>query len=89
MAEIRRLFYDTAQSADPENLGALLSLVPDTQVLFGTDYPYLQPPITIEPMARLGFDDARLNGDRARECVAAVSTANAPLPKLVSRRSTL
>jgi 6-methylsalicylate decarboxylase len=60
MAEIRRLFYDTAQSADPENLGALLSLVPDTQILFGTDYPYLQPPITTEPMARLGFDDARL-----------------------------
>jgi predicted TIM-barrel fold metal-dependent hydrolase len=60
MAEIRKLFYNTAQSADPENLGALLNLVPDTQILFGTDYPYLQPPVTIEPMKDLGFDAERM-----------------------------
>jgi predicted TIM-barrel fold metal-dependent hydrolase len=39
MAQIARLFYDTAQSADAENLGALMGIVPTTQILFGTDYP--------------------------------------------------
>jgi Amidohydrolase len=56
-AEIRKLYYDTAQSANPENLGALMSVVPDTQILFGTDYPYLAPPITIEPMERLALSE--------------------------------
>lgn len=54
------LYCDTAQSADHENLGALLNLVPDPQILFGTDYPYLQPPVTIEPMNGLGFAAERL-----------------------------
>jgi predicted TIM-barrel fold metal-dependent hydrolase len=57
MAEIRKLYYDTAQSAHPENLGALMSFVPETQILFGTDYPYLAPGITIEPMDQLGLHD--------------------------------
>lgn len=61
MAELTKLYYDSAQAANPENLGALLSLVPDTQILLGTDYPYLQPPVTIEPMEKLGFDAVRLS----------------------------
>src|SRR6266540_2795610 len=43
----------------PRVPGALLSVVPDTQVLFGTDYPHLQPAITVEPMNRLGLRNAR------------------------------
>jgi predicted TIM-barrel fold metal-dependent hydrolase len=60
MAEIRKLFYDTAQSAEPENLGALMTLVPDSQILFGTDYPYLAPAITIDPMEKLGLREDQL-----------------------------
>jgi hypothetical protein len=36
-------------------------LVRDTHILFGTDYPYFQPQITIEPMEHLSFDAARLS----------------------------
>ena len=37
---LRRYFYDTAQAANPVALGALMQVVPPSQVLFGTDYPY-------------------------------------------------
>jgi predicted TIM-barrel fold metal-dependent hydrolase len=37
---LRRFYYDTAQTANPSALGALLKIVPDTQVMFGSDFPY-------------------------------------------------
>jgi predicted TIM-barrel fold metal-dependent hydrolase len=40
MPELKKFYYDTAQSANPTALHALTSLVPPSQVLFGTDYPY-------------------------------------------------
>jgi predicted TIM-barrel fold metal-dependent hydrolase len=38
--ELQRFYYDTAQAATPEAIGALMKLVPASHVLFGTDYPY-------------------------------------------------
>lgn len=38
-AEFRKLFFDCAQACSPTNMAALRSLVPDTQILFGSDYP--------------------------------------------------
>lgn len=38
--ELKRLFYDTALSANPSAFGALLTLVAPEQVLFGSDYPF-------------------------------------------------
>ena len=40
-AEFRRLYYDTASSTHPASMAALLKVVPDTQVVFGSDYPYV------------------------------------------------
>jgi predicted TIM-barrel fold metal-dependent hydrolase len=37
---LQSFHYDTAQSANPSALGALLKFVPDRQVMFGTDFPY-------------------------------------------------
>ncbi len=38
--ELRRLYFDTAQSANPYAMGPLTRLVPKTQICFGTDFPY-------------------------------------------------
>jgi predicted TIM-barrel fold metal-dependent hydrolase len=60
MAEIRKLYYDTAQSAYPENLGALKSFVPISQILLGTDYPYVLPAQTVEPLVKFGLSEGEL-----------------------------
>jgi len=40
LTELKRFFYDTAWSAHPMALASLTRLVPTSQVLFGSDYPY-------------------------------------------------
>jgi 6-methylsalicylate decarboxylase len=39
--ELKRLYYETANAAYPANMAALLKFVPVSQVMFGTDYPYV------------------------------------------------
>jgi predicted TIM-barrel fold metal-dependent hydrolase len=38
--ELRRFFYDTAFSANPHAFSSLLTLVPPSQIVFGTDFPF-------------------------------------------------
>jgi len=38
--ELRRFYYDTAQVSNAVTIGALAELVPTSQIVFGTDYPY-------------------------------------------------
>jgi len=40
-AEFRRLYYDTANATHPASMAALLKLVPASQVVYGSDYPYV------------------------------------------------
>ncbi len=39
--ELKRQYYDTANASNPTSLTALLSLIPSSQILFGTDFPFL------------------------------------------------
>jgi predicted TIM-barrel fold metal-dependent hydrolase len=39
-AEVARFYYDTAQTFHPVPMTALKHIVPVSQILFGTDYPY-------------------------------------------------
>lgn len=58
LAELQRLYYDTAQAAAPAVLNALLSFVPISQILFGSDYPMLPVGDAVEGLARLGLGAA-------------------------------
>jgi predicted TIM-barrel fold metal-dependent hydrolase len=40
LAELRRFYYDTAQAANPVIMAALTKLVPISQIVYGTDFPY-------------------------------------------------
>jgi predicted TIM-barrel fold metal-dependent hydrolase len=40
LAELVRFYYDTAQTANRASMQALTAVVPKSQILFGTDFPY-------------------------------------------------
>lgn len=72
---LRGLYYDTAQATDPAPMAALRHLVPISQVLFGTDFPYRRGAENVEGLARLSW---------TAEELAAVERGNAQrlLPRL-------
>jgi predicted TIM-barrel fold metal-dependent hydrolase len=58
LAEIKRLHFDIASQVNSSAMPALLNLVPITQVLFGSDYPYVPIPATAFPFDKYGLPDA-------------------------------
>ena len=58
-AELRRLYYDTANATHPASMAALLKLVPASQVTYGTDYPYF-PLNQIDNLRQLNLPAADL-----------------------------
>jgi len=38
--ELKKFYYDTAQSSNPGVMSALMKVVPTSHILFGTDFPY-------------------------------------------------
>jgi len=67
--ELTRFYYDLAQTAHPGPVGALRAIIPGSQILFGTDYPYGAGCLDqVERIAACGFSAAEL---------AAIDRANA------------
>jgi len=60
LAEIRKLHFDTAQAADPWNFGAARTYLPITQLLMGSDYPFVQVSDTVESLLKLSLNEADL-----------------------------
>jgi len=57
-AEFRRLYYDTASATHPASMAALLKLVPESQVVFGSDYPYVPIDTQAAALWKLGLPEA-------------------------------
>ncbi len=72
-AELRRLYYDTANATHPASMAALTKLIPFSQITYGSDYPYL-------PLNQIDVLRASLSAPD----LAAISSGNAArlLPRL-------
>lgn len=51
--ELRRLYYDTANSTTAPTMAALLAFAPITQIVFGSDYPYYTIAENLDGLARV------------------------------------
>ena len=62
LAYMKRFYFDTALSGDAVPLAALSGLIEPSQILFGTDYPYISEDVVAAETAGFnayaGFDDA-------------------------------
>jgi predicted TIM-barrel fold metal-dependent hydrolase len=58
-AEIAKFFFDIAQAANPVATHALKAVVPTSQIVFGTDYPYRTPIEHVQALERAKVFDAR------------------------------
>jgi 6-methylsalicylate decarboxylase len=61
-AEFRRLFYDTANATHPSSMASLLKLVPESQVVYGSDYPYVPMNTQAAAIRKLGLSEAAVQG---------------------------
>jgi 6-methylsalicylate decarboxylase len=58
-AEVSTFYYDTAQTFHPVPMTALRHVVPMSQILFGTDYPYRSSQENTEGLMASGVFDAK------------------------------
>lgn len=56
----RRFFYDTAAAADAIHMGTLKMIVPMSQVVFGSDYPWAEPTRITAGLQSSGLTPAEL-----------------------------
>lgn len=66
--ELRRLYYDTAQAANPVTMAGLIEMVSARQIVFGTDYPFHRAASAANGLAglKLAADDlARIDRENA------------------------
>ena len=54
--ELKRLYYDVANSTNPSSMSALMNLVPTSQMLFGSDFPFVPVAVTAN-----GIDNFKLS----------------------------
>jgi 6-methylsalicylate decarboxylase len=58
--ELQKLYYDVANSTNPSSMAALMNLVPTSQLLFGSDFPYVPAAVTANGLDRFGLSASDL-----------------------------
>ncbi len=69
MYEMKRFYYETAQGTTPMQLAALLKMIPMSQVLFGSDYPYRPAMECVEGLEAWKFKPADLRAIEYGNCL--------------------
>src|ERR1700688_4534541 len=61
LAELKRFYYDTAQTSNKAAMSALTAIIPVSQIVFGTDFPYRTSIDHVKGLRESGvFTDAQL-----------------------------
>jgi 6-methylsalicylate decarboxylase len=58
LAELRKLYYDTASAASPGAMAALRVMAPASHILFGTDYPFVKTAAGVRDLSEDEMPDA-------------------------------
>src|SRR5580658_10392199 len=58
LAELRKFYYDTANAGRPAQIAALRGMAPTSQILFGTDYPFVKVAADIEDLEQTQFSQS-------------------------------
>jgi predicted TIM-barrel fold metal-dependent hydrolase len=58
LAELRKLYYDTASADTPPSMAALRAMAPLSHIVFGTDYPFVKPAMGVEHLSEDSLSDA-------------------------------
>ena len=77
LAELQRLYYDTANAAWPVSMAGLLKMVPPSQIIFGTDFPYLPTTVQADTLEKNGLSPeplAAIQRDNAARLIPRLST---------------
>jgi aminocarboxymuconate-semialdehyde decarboxylase len=53
LCELRRLHYDTASATSAGSMAALLDLAPPEQILFGSDYPFINTDAAVKDLSHV------------------------------------
>lgn len=60
LAALQKFYYDTAQAFNPYTLATFTKVVPNSHILFGTDYPFAQASTVAKGLADFSFTPANL-----------------------------
>ena len=71
-AELKRLYYDTANATHPAPMASLLKLVPSSQVLYGSDYPYVPMDTQAQALSQLGLEKSVLDQIRYKNATGLI-----------------
>src|SRR5262245_50114146 len=69
-SELKRLHFDIADAADRSPLSALTNLVPVSQILFGSDFPFVDIDTTASGMTSFGFSKQELQATARENALA-------------------
>jgi predicted TIM-barrel fold metal-dependent hydrolase len=70
LAELRKLYYDTASAVSPPSMAALRAMVPTSSILFGSDYPFVKAAAMVDELLHVPMSEGELEAIERGNAVA-------------------